>query len=150
MLEFLLGLLKQRGPDQDPDQDPNHSKDTARRRLQLVLMHDRLDLAPDKMEAMEAGNLAGGVPLHGGGRRLPSSSRSAGGTSSWCWCPTSRSKSWTAWPPSPDAPGRLTSLLAASPLSAFAHVDQGQRQQGNHLTSAALFLSRRAWSVLAG
>ena len=53
MLEFLLRLLKQRGPDQDPDQDPNHSKDTARRRLQLVLMHDRLDLAPDKMEAMK-------------------------------------------------------------------------------------------------
>ncbi len=49
MLEFLLRLLKQRGP----DQDPNHSKDTARRRLQLVLMHDRLDLAPDKMEAMK-------------------------------------------------------------------------------------------------
>ena len=29
------------------------SKDTARRRLQLVLMHDRLDLAPDVMEQMK-------------------------------------------------------------------------------------------------
>ena len=29
------------------------SKDTARRRLQLVLMHDRLDLSPDMMEQMK-------------------------------------------------------------------------------------------------
>lgn len=29
------------------------SKDTARRRLQLVLMHDRLDLSPDMMAQMK-------------------------------------------------------------------------------------------------
>lgn len=49
MLKFLRRLLAQRYSDQARDR----SKDTARRRLQLVLMHDRLDLAPDKMEAMK-------------------------------------------------------------------------------------------------
>ena len=33
--------------------DRERTKDTARQRLRLVLMHDRLDLAPEKMEAMK-------------------------------------------------------------------------------------------------
>ncbi len=48
MLEFLRWLLNQR----DSDKDRESTKDTARRRMHLVLMHDRLDLAPGKMEAM--------------------------------------------------------------------------------------------------
>ena len=34
-------------------QEGVRSKDTARRRLQLVLMHDRLDLSPDMMAQMK-------------------------------------------------------------------------------------------------
>ena len=49
MLEFLRWLLRQR----DLDKDREFTKDTARQRLQLVLMHDRLDLAPEQMEAMK-------------------------------------------------------------------------------------------------
>ena len=49
MLEFLRWLLNQR----DLDKDRERTKDTARQRLQLVLMHDRLDLAPEKMENMK-------------------------------------------------------------------------------------------------
>ena len=49
MLEFLRWLLNQR----DSDKGREHTKDTARQRLQLVLMHDRLDLAPEKMGAMK-------------------------------------------------------------------------------------------------
>lgn len=49
MLKLLRRWLAQRYWNQDRDR----SKDTARRRLQLVLMHDRLDLAPDQMEAMK-------------------------------------------------------------------------------------------------
>ena len=49
MLEFLRWLLNQR----DVDKDRERTKDTARQRLQLVLMHDRLDLAPEKMENMK-------------------------------------------------------------------------------------------------
>ena len=49
MLEFLRWLLSQR----DFDKDRERTKDTARQRLQLVLMHDRLDLAPEKMENMK-------------------------------------------------------------------------------------------------
>ena len=49
MLEFLRWLLSQR----DLAKDRERTKDTARQRLQLVLMHDRLDLAPEKMESMK-------------------------------------------------------------------------------------------------
>jgi cell division topological specificity factor len=49
MLEFLRSLLNQR----DFDKHRKRTKDTARQRLQLVLMHDRLDLAPDIMESMK-------------------------------------------------------------------------------------------------
>ncbi len=49
MLEFFRWLLKQR----DFDKDRERTKDTARQRLRLVLMHDRLDLAPQNMEAMK-------------------------------------------------------------------------------------------------
>ncbi len=49
MLEFLRWLLNQR----DFDKEREHTKDTARQRLQLVLMHDRLDLPPDTMESMK-------------------------------------------------------------------------------------------------
>ena len=48
MLEFLRWLLNQR----DFDKDRERTKDTARQRLRLVLMHDRLDLAPETMETM--------------------------------------------------------------------------------------------------
>ena len=48
MLEFLRWLLNQR----DFAKDRERTKDTARQRLRLVLMHDRLDLAPENMEAM--------------------------------------------------------------------------------------------------
>ena len=49
MLEFLRWLLNQR----DFDKEREHTKDTARQRLQLVLMHDRLDLPPETMESMK-------------------------------------------------------------------------------------------------
>ena len=49
MLEFLRWLINQR----DLTKDRERTKDTARQRLHLVLMHDRLDLSPDKMEAMK-------------------------------------------------------------------------------------------------
>ena len=49
MLEFLRWLINQR----DLTKDRERTKDTAMQRLQLVLMHDRLDLSPDKMEAMK-------------------------------------------------------------------------------------------------
>ena len=49
MLEFLRWLLNQR----DFAKDRERTKDTARQRLRLVLMHDRLDMAPENMEAMK-------------------------------------------------------------------------------------------------
>ena len=49
MLDLLRWLTKQR----DTVKARVRSKDTARRRLQLVLMHDRLDLSPDMMEQMK-------------------------------------------------------------------------------------------------
>ena len=49
MLEFFRWLLNQL----DLDKDGEHTKDMARQRLQLVLMHDRLDLAPEKLDAMK-------------------------------------------------------------------------------------------------
>ena len=49
MLEFLRWLLNQR----DFAKEREHTKDTARQRLQLVLMHDRLDLPPETMESMK-------------------------------------------------------------------------------------------------
>ncbi len=49
MLEFLRWLLSQR----DYDKDRERTKDTARQRLRFVLMHDRLDLAPETMDTMK-------------------------------------------------------------------------------------------------
>ena len=49
MFEFLRWLLDQR----DLAKDQERTKDTARNRLHLVLTHDRLDLSPDKMDAMK-------------------------------------------------------------------------------------------------
>ena len=49
MLEFLRWLLNQR----DFAKDRERTKDIARKRLRLVLMHDRLDMAPENMEAMK-------------------------------------------------------------------------------------------------
>ena len=49
MLEFLRWLINQR----ESDKNREKTKDTARQRLRLVLMHDRLDLAPDTMENMK-------------------------------------------------------------------------------------------------
>ena len=49
MLEFLRWLLNQR----DFAKDRERTKDTARQRLRLVLMHDRLDMAPENMESMK-------------------------------------------------------------------------------------------------
>ena len=46
LLRWLLGIANAE------DEDEN-SKDTARQRLRLVLIQDRLDLAPEKMEAMK-------------------------------------------------------------------------------------------------
>ena len=48
MLEFIRWLIHQR----EMNKDRERTKDTARQRLHLVLMHDRLDLAPDQMDAM--------------------------------------------------------------------------------------------------
>ena len=49
MLDLLRWLTKQR----ETVKARVRSKDTARRRLQLVLMHDRLDLSPDMMQQMK-------------------------------------------------------------------------------------------------
>ena len=49
MLDLLRWLTKQR----ETVKARVRSKDMARRRLQLVLMHDRLDLSPDVMEQMK-------------------------------------------------------------------------------------------------
>ncbi len=49
MLEFLRWLINQR----ESDKNRERTKDTARQRMRLVLMHDRLDLAPDTMENMK-------------------------------------------------------------------------------------------------
>ena len=49
MLEFLRWLINQR----EQDKNRERTKDTARQRMRLVLMHDRLDLAPDTMENMK-------------------------------------------------------------------------------------------------
>lgn len=49
MLDLLRWLIKQR----ETVKARVRSKDTARRRLQLVLMHDRLDLSPHMMEQMK-------------------------------------------------------------------------------------------------
>ncbi len=49
MLDLLRWLTKQR----ETVKERVLSKDTARRRLQLVLMHDRLDLSPDMMDQMK-------------------------------------------------------------------------------------------------
>ena len=46
LLRWLLGLTNAEDGDE-------HSKDTARQRLRLVLIQDRLELAPEKMEAMK-------------------------------------------------------------------------------------------------
>ena len=49
MLEFLRWLLSQR----EVVKDQERTKDTARQRLQLVLMYDRLDMSAEKMEALK-------------------------------------------------------------------------------------------------
>ena len=46
LLRWLLGIANAEDGDEN-------SKDTARQRLRLVLIQDRLDLAPEKMEAMK-------------------------------------------------------------------------------------------------
>jgi len=51
MREFLRWLLSQREVLKEKVQE--RTKDTARLRLQVVLMHDRLDLSPEKMEDMK-------------------------------------------------------------------------------------------------
>ena len=53
MLNLLRWLRKQRETVQKTVNERVRSKDTARRRLQLVLMHDRLDLSPDMMQQMK-------------------------------------------------------------------------------------------------
>ena len=49
MLDFLRWLLNQR----ELSKDEERTGETARQRLQLVLIQDRLDLPPDTMEAMK-------------------------------------------------------------------------------------------------
>lgn len=49
MLDFLRWLISQR----DSNKDEDRSKDTARNRLRLVLIQDRLDLSPELMAAMK-------------------------------------------------------------------------------------------------
>jgi cell division topological specificity factor len=49
MLDFLRWLISQR----DSNKDGERSKDTARNRLRLVLIQDRLDLSPELMVAMK-------------------------------------------------------------------------------------------------
>ena len=57
MLDLLRWLIKQRETVRNSVRrtvrEGVRSKDTARRRLQLVLMHDRLDLSPDMMQQMK-------------------------------------------------------------------------------------------------
>ena len=53
MHDLLRWLLEQRTKVRKSVEERVRSKDTARRRLQLVLMHDRLDLSPDMMEQMK-------------------------------------------------------------------------------------------------
>ena len=53
MRDLLRWLIKQRETLRKSVEERVRSKDTARRRLQLVLMHDRLDLSPDMMEEMK-------------------------------------------------------------------------------------------------
>ena len=53
MHDLLRWLLKQRDTVRKTVEERVRSKDTARRRLKLVLMHDRLDLSPDMMEQMK-------------------------------------------------------------------------------------------------
>ncbi len=49
MLDFVRWLLGQR----ELAKNRERTKDTARQRLQLVLIQDRLDLAPEKIETMK-------------------------------------------------------------------------------------------------
>ena len=49
MLDFLRWLISQK----DSNKDGERSKDTARNRLRLVLIQDRLDLSPELMAAMK-------------------------------------------------------------------------------------------------
>ena len=49
MLDFLRWLISQR----DSNKDEERSKDTARNRLRLVLIQDRLDLSPALMADMK-------------------------------------------------------------------------------------------------
>ena len=49
MLDFLRWLINQK----EPNQDQERSKDTARNRLRLVLIQDRMDLSPELMAAMK-------------------------------------------------------------------------------------------------
>jgi cell division topological specificity factor len=51
MREFFRWLLSQQEVLKEKVQE--RTKDTARLRLQVVLMHDRLDLSPEKMEDMK-------------------------------------------------------------------------------------------------
>jgi cell division topological specificity factor len=49
MLDFLRWLISQT----DSNKDEERSKDTARNRLRLVLIQDRLDLSPELMADMK-------------------------------------------------------------------------------------------------
>ena len=49
MLDFLRWLISQR----DSNKDEERSKDSARNRLRLVLIQDRLDLSPELMADMK-------------------------------------------------------------------------------------------------
>ena len=49
MLDFLRWLISQR----DSNKDRERTKDTARNRLRLVLIQDRLDLSPELMTDMK-------------------------------------------------------------------------------------------------
>ena len=53
MHDLMRWLLNQRDKIRKSVEERVLSKDTARRRLQLVLMHDRMDLSPDMMEQMK-------------------------------------------------------------------------------------------------
>ena len=53
MLDLLRWFTKQRETVRKTLNHGVRSKDTARRRLQLVLMHDRLDLSPDMMAQLK-------------------------------------------------------------------------------------------------
>ena len=58
LLRWLLGLA---------DKGSESSSDVARRRMRLVLIQDRIDLSPDKMDQMKQEIMGGRLPLHGGG-----------------------------------------------------------------------------------